>query len=286
VAPFPEGIKPAVLALILGALIKLAPKAWRTTRTTVLGVAAAIGMWLGLSEVLLLLGLGLAGLLVARASPPPGRAPTASPGGGAVALAALGTGTAAAAAAVAPPTLLMLGWIFLKIGCVLYGGGYVLFAFLEGDLVGRLEWLTRGQLLDAIAAGQLTPGPMLSSATFVGYQVLGTPGALVATAGVFLPSFVFVLLSNPLVPRLRRWRWTGTLLDGVNAASVGLMVGMLLKLSVAALWPTGAWHSPAWSAAAILALAIGVTLRWRVNPTWVVLGGALAGAALTLIGAP
>jgi chromate transporter len=283
VEPFLAGLKPAVLAVILGALAKLLPSACGRPATAALGVAALIGGLLGYSEILLILGLGVAGVWLCRKPVPPTATmlpPTAAPG---LLLAATGgTAVAGVAAAAAPPTLLALGWVFLKIGSVLFGSGYVLFAFLEGELVHRLGWLTRAQLLDAVAAGQLTPGPMFSSATFVGWQVLGLPGAIAATIGIFLPAFVFVALSVPLVPRLRRSPRAGAFLDAVNAAALGLMGAVLLKLTAAALFPAG-WGWPAWDATLIAALAIGVTLWRRLNPTWAILGGALLGPLLRLL---
>jgi chromate transporter len=159
--------------------------------------------------------------------------------------------------------------VFAKVGSVLFGSGYVLLAFLRADLVERLGWLTERQLLDAIAVGQVTPGPVFTTATFVGYVLAGPAGAAVATVGIFLPAFVFVALSGPLVPRLRRSPLAGAVLDGVNVASLALMAVVTAQLARSAL--TGA---------ATLALAVAsavLLLRWRVNSAWLVLGGALVG---------
>jgi chromate transporter len=166
--------------------------------------------------------------------------------------------------------------IFLKIGAVIYGSGYVLLAFLEADLVTRFGWLTEQQLLDAVAVGQVTPGPVFTTATFIGYIVAGAPGALVATLGIFLPSFIFVAISNPIIPRLRRSPWTGGMLDGVNAASLGLMAGVTWQLGRSSLID---------SLTIILALISAILLfQFRVNSTWLILGGALVGLLVYAIG--
>ena len=162
-----------------------------------------------------------------------------------------------------------LGLFFLKVGAILYGSGYVLVAFLEGDLVEDYGWLTQTQLLDAIAIGQFTPGPVLTTATFIGYVLAGVPGALVATIGIFLPSFVFVAILNPIVPKLRQSRWTSAFLDAVNVSAVALMLVVSVKLGIAAL--------DAWEAWVIFILAAVAALRYRVNAAYLVLGGALLG---------
>ena len=162
--------------------------------------------------------------------------------------------------------------MFLKVGSILYGSGYVLLAFLRADFVTRLGWLTDQQLLDAIAVGQVTPGPLFTTATFIGYVLGGLPGAILGTLGLFLPSLVFVALSHPLIPRMRRSPWLGSLLDGVIAASLGLMAAVTLQIARASLVdvPT-----------VILALISTFALvRLRVNSTWLVAGGALAGLAV------
>lgn len=160
---------------------------------------------------------------------------------------------------------------------MLYGSGYVLVAFLEGGLVQNYHWLNQTQLLDAIAVGQFTPGPVLSTATFIGYMVADLPGAAIATAGIFLPSFFFVAALNPVIPRLRRSRWMSAFLDAVNAASVALMLAVLLQLGAATL--TG-W--PAWLIAGLAAVG---ALRFRLNSAWLVLGGAGLGRVFQLVGA-
>jgi chromate transporter len=166
--------------------------------------------------------------------------------------------------------------VFFKTGSVLFGSGYVLLAFLRADLVQRLGWLTEAQLIDAIAVGQVTPGPVFTTATFIGYVLAGPSGALVATAGIFLPAFVFVALSGPLVPRLRASPLAGAFLDGVNVASLALMAVVTLQLGRAALVdvPT-----------VVLAVASALLLvLLQPNATWLVLGGAAVGWALHALG--
>ena len=179
-----------------------------------------------------------------------------------------------AAQAAAVP-LWKLGLFFLKVGAILYGSGYVLVAFLEGDLVEGYGWLTETQLLDAIAIGQFTPGPVLTTATFIGYVLGGVPGALVATAGIFLPSFIFVAILNPLVPKLRRSPWTSAFLDAVNVSAVALMLVVSVELGIAAL--------DSWIAWLIFGLAAVAALRFRTNAAYIVLGGALLGWLLGLL---
>jgi len=164
---------------------------------------------------------------------------------------------------------------FLKIGSVLFGSGYVLLAFLRSDLVDRLHWLSESQLLDAVAIGQVTPGPVFSTATFIGYVLGGPAGAAVATLGIFLPAFVFVAVSGPLIPRLRRSRTAGAVLDGVNVASLALMTAVALQLGRAAVvdLPT----------AGLAAASAGMLVRYRLNSAWLVLAGGVLGAALTYV---
>jgi len=173
-------------------------------------------------------------------------------------------------------SLLKLGLFFLKVGAVLFGSGYVLVAFLEGGLVHDYGWLSQQQLLDAIAIGQFTPGPVLSAATFIGYVISGVPGAVVSTVAIFLPSFFFVAALNPIVPRLRQSPWTSAFLDAVNVSSVALMLAVVVKLGQTTL--TG------FPAGLIAAATLGVSFRWKVNATWLILGGAAVGWVLSLLG--
>ena len=253
------GVKPVIIAIVAQAL-------WGLLRTAVKGpFLAAVGLvvlalyLLGLNELALLFGGGLLAMLVRNL----GRLAR----GGRPALALLGIGAAplGLAQAAAPLSLPQLFWSFLKIGAVLYGSGYVLLAFLRNEFVVRLGWLTDQQLLDAIAIGQFTPGPVFTTATFVGYLLGGLPGAALATVGIFLPAFVFVGAINPLIPALRRSPWMGGFLDGVNVAALGLMAAVLWELGRSAIvdWLT-----------ALLAVASALLLfRLRVNSAWLVLGG-------------
>ncbi|MGE5221885.1 MAG: chromate transporter, partial [Omnitrophica WOR_2 bacterium] len=190
-------------------------------------------------------------------------------------LPSLGAGITAASTAV-PFSLAVLFLTFLKIGAILYGSGYVLVAFLRADFVSRLGWLTEQQLLDAIAIGQITPGPLFTSATFIGFLVGGLPGAVLATIGIFLPSYVFVALSNPLIPRIRSSPWAGALLDGVIAASLGLMAAVSLQLGQAALIDL--------PSILIFLVSAVILLRWRPNATWLIAAGALVGWLMYLSG--
>lgn len=174
----------------------------------------------------------------------------------------------------APVTLATLFLTFLKIGAVLYGSGYVLVAFLQTEFVEKLGWITSTQLLDAVAIGQFTPGPVFTTATFIGYQVAGIAGAVVATVGIFLPGFVFVALTNPYIPRLRKSIWLGAFLDGIVAASLGLMAAVTVDLAQKSIVdiPT----------ALIAIIAALLLIRYKLNSTWLILGGAAAGMAVSL----
>jgi len=187
-----------------------------------------------------------------------------------------GAKTAATAAAMValPFSLTTLFLFFLKVGAVLFGSGYVLLAFLRTDLVDRLRWLTEAQLLDAVAVGQVTPGPVFTTATFIGYILGGFRGAVVATLGIFLPSFFFVSISGPLIPHLRRSPLAGAFLDGVNVGAWALMASVTWFLARAAVVDL-----------TTLALAVSsafVLIRYRVNSAWLVIGGGLIGLAMTL----
>jgi chromate transporter len=184
-------------------------------------------------------------------------------------LAAIALSKSISSSAEAPFSLHSLFLYFLKIGSVLYGSGYVLLAFLQTDLVNHWHWLSASQLLDATAMGQVTPGPVFTTATFIGYLLGSWPGALIATAGIFLPAFVFIAVSVPIVSRLRESPVANAFLDGVNVASLALMAVVTWRLGRAAIIdPT----------TILLAVAGGILLvRYRVNSAWLVLGGAIAG---------
>ena len=176
-------------------------------------------------------------------------------------------GSKAAASGVAAATAVGIGAIFttfVKIGSVLFGSGYVLLAFLRAEFVERRGWLTSQQLLDAVAVGQITPGPVFTTATFIGYLLHGPAGAFAATAGIFLPAFVFVAASAPLIPRLRRSAFAGAVLDGINVASLALMAVVTWQLAAAALVD--------WLTVLIAAVSAVLLFRWRVNSAWLILG--------------
>jgi chromate transporter len=176
-----------------------------------------------------------------------------------------------------PVGLLKLTLFFLKIGSVLFGSGYVLLAFLRADLVDRWHWLTDQQLLDAIAIGQFTPGPVFTTATFIGYVIAGSPGAILATVGIFLPAFVFVLISSPFIPKLRSSSWAAGFLDGVNVASLGLMAAVTLQLARAAVID--------WFTAFLALISAVLVFRLKINSAWLVLGGGVIGLAYKLLSA-
>ncbi len=257
------GVKPVMVAVVAQALGGLAPQAARSGWLRALGVVATLAAALGANELVVLFGCGALMLLAARRA---SSALALSP----LPLLALG-GAASAAAGPSAVTLSGLFLVFAKIGSVLFGSGYVLLAFLRGDLVLRLGWLSEAQLIDAIAVGQITPGPVFTTATFIGYVLSGPPGALAATAGIFLPAFVFVALSGPLVPRLRASPAASAFLDGVNVASLALMAVVTFQLGRAAL-------VDALTASSAL-LSLLLLLRFRINPTWLILAGAGLGWA-------
>lgn len=308
IEPVIAGIKPAVLAIIFSAGWRLGRKAINGWIVGFVGAAVLVASMYGVRAVPALLCGSLIGtmwLLLARRSDGDGKSAlkmlvAATVGGGAagaarVAYAApLAPLAAVSAASGSAVSLLKIGLFFLKVGAVLYGTGYVLVAYLQGGLVDQYGWLTEDQLFDAIAIGQFTPGPIVCTATFIGYilmadggdHMMGLAGAAVATMGIFLPSFVLVVITNPIIPKLRKYRWTATFLDAVNAASMGLMAAVTIKLAWSVFLPrsedgllTFNWQ------ALIIALSAGVVLlRWRVSAVWLVLGGAAAGALFWLVG--
>jgi chromate transporter len=270
------GVKPVIIAIVVQALWGFATKAVKGPLTGSVGALVLVLSFLGWDEVLLLLVGGVVVMLgthLERKGPP---AATAV----AVTGVLLGTGaTASAAAGVAgasaPVSLWALTGFFLKVGSVLFGSGYVLLAFLRGDLVQRWGWLTDQQLMDALAVGQFTPGPVFTTATFIGYVLAGVPGALLATLGIFGPSFMFVAASSPLIPRIRRSIWAGSFLDGVNVASLGLMATVTWQLGRAALV-----DRPTVSMALVATVLV---FRLRVDSAWLVIGGAVLGVGVHLL---
>lgn len=275
VEPFLTGIRPAVLVIILSALWKLGRTAMKGWRLAVLAAVVASGVLAGYGEILCLLAGGLAGMLWLRAHGDlsdtatrwvpllffDSRAITAT--------------TSATAAAAATVSLWKLGWFFLKVGSILYGSGYVLIAFLEGGLVQDLGWISRSQLLDAVAIGQFTPGPVLSTATFIGFLIEGVPGAVVATIAIFLPAFLFVGLLNPVIPRLRNSLWLSSFLDAVNASAVALMAAVTIDI--------GRQVLVAPESVIVAAIAAAAVFRFRVGSVWIVAGSALVGYLLTFV---
>ena len=256
------GVKPVILGVVVQAIWGLAPKAARTTRLRVLGCMAVALAALGVNELAVLFGAGVVSAVAERVGK---RRPSADTLHQFAPLLL----PAAAGGIASKVTLSSLFWVFVKIGSVLFGSGYVLLAFLRADLVQRLGWLTEAQLIDAVAAGQITPGPVFTTATFIGYVLAGPSGALVATVGIFLPAFIFVALSGPLVPRLRASPSAAAFLDGVNVASLALMMVVTTQLGRAAVIdvPTLA-HA---------VLSVVLLVRFKLNSTWLVLGGAAAG---------
>ncbi|HEX5163817.1 MAG TPA: chromate efflux transporter, partial [Thermomicrobiales bacterium] len=264
------GIKPVVIAVVAQAIWGLGRTAIKNVYLAAVGLAVLALYLLGLNEIVLLFGAALLVTLVRngnRLRSGGTRALGLAPWG----VLALAPFLAVSAEAKVPYSDSRMFLTFVKIGAVLYGSGYVLLAFLRNDFVDRLGWLTEDQLLDAVAVGQFTPGPVFTTATFVGYLGGGLSGALVATIGIFLPAFVFVGLSIPLLPRLRRSPWTAAALDGVNVAAIGLMAAVAWELGRSAIVDL---------VTIVLALAAALLLiRYRVNSAWLVLGGGLIGIA-------
>jgi chromate transporter len=259
------GVKPVMIAIVAQALWALSRTAVKSVGLGIAGVAALCATAAGADELLVLGCTGaVVGVIRWRASRPVLGALAVGTAGASMTAAA--TATAAAAAQVGAVQLFL---VFLKAGSVLFGSGYVLLAFLRADLVERLGWLTESQLLDAVAVGQVTPGPVFTTATFIGYLLGGPSGAALATIGIFLPAFVFVAASGPLVPRLRRSPTAAAVLDGVNVASLALMTLVSWQLGRAALIDP---VTTAIAAASLLAL-----FRFRVNSLWLILGGGMTG---------
>lgn len=263
------GIKPVVIAIIIQAIWMLGRKAAKTIFLAAAGIVILALYFLAhINEIALLFGGALAIMLIENLYR---RRRQALPRLSIPALLGLSAAPASALAGAAF-SLPVLFLTFLKIGAILYGGGYVLLAFLRADFVERLGWLTDRQLLDAIAVGQVTPGPLFTSATFIGYLLGGVPGGLLATLGIFLPSFVFVAITNPWIPKLRNSLWAASFLDGVNVAALALMTAVTVELGRESLvdWPT----------LLLAAISLVLLLRSKLNPTWLIAGGALAGLAI------
>ncbi len=275
------GIKPVVIAVVVQALVALGRTAFRNIWLAAVGVAVFALYLAGANEILLLFGAALLVALVTNARRRRGGGTTAASvlpflpflplswGGKAAMLVATATGAGLLVATWERAVTLFV--TFLKIGTVLYGSGYVLLAFLRNDLVERLGFITERQLLDAVAVGQFTPGPVFTTATFVGYLSGGFGGAVAATLGIFIPAYLFVALSIPILPRLRKSPWTAAALDGVNVAAVGLMAAVALELGRAAVVD--------WLTASLAAVAAVLLVRFKVNSALLILGGAVVGLA-------
>jgi chromate transporter len=264
------GIKPVIIAIVLQALIRLGQSAIKSKAAGIIGAAVIILSFLGLNEILLLALAGLTMMFISNASK--FRKPRVSSFfpvflslGAVVPQQFQGKGM----------SLSNMFLTFLKIGSVLYGSGYVLLAFLETNFVERFNVLTSKQILDAVAVGQFTPGPVFTTATFIGYLIQGTPGAILATIGIFLPAFVLVGILNPIIPRLRDSKLVSSILDGVNVASWGLMAVVSYKLGASAIIdiPT----------VVLAALSLFVVFKYKINSAWIVLFGGIAGYVLSLI---
>jgi chromate transporter len=261
------GVKPVVIAIILQALWVLGRKATKGSLTALVGLGALGLYFIQVSPLVVLL---VGGLIVTALKnimllkKPNIRSWIPFLGGLGIPL-----------LTTIPFSYWLLFWTFFKIGAVLYGSGYVLLAFLQADFINKLGWLTNQQLLDAVAIGQVTPGPVLATATFIGYLLGGVPGGLLATVGIFLPSFILVALSNRLIPRIRNSPYSSSFLDGVNAASLGLMAAVTWELGRAT------FIDPF---SVVIGLTAAVLLfRFKVNSTWLILGGAAAGLLRSVV---
>jgi chromate transporter len=279
IQPVLLGIKPVVVAIVAAAIGRLGRRALRTAPLMMIGVAVGVAALAGVSQVGSLLAGGALGALFLHGwnGRPTQRANTAAGALAAIlvtrATFAAQAGGAIAVASLAQPVVAFslgrMALFFVEVGSLLYGTGYVLIAYLQEGLVERFGWITHQQLVDAVAAGQITPGPLLSTVTFLGYLMAGLPGAALATIAVVVPSFVLVAITFPLVMRMRDWRWAGLFLDAIGAASIGVMVSITVYLANATLVDFRSWG---------LALAaLALTLRWRIPSGPLVLAGAAVG---------
>jgi chromate transporter len=263
VQQFIYGIKPAIIAVIVATMIVLGKKALKNVTLGIIGVISAIAVLAGMNEIYVLFGAGLIGILIyffKKNQTIHGIIPFT--------LLQIGSYTGETSS-------LKLFLIFLKVGAILYGSGYVLFAFLDAELVAK-GLLSKQQLIDAIAVGQFTPGPVFSSATFIGWQIGGIGGAIAATIGIFLPSFLFVALLNPIIPRLRSSKLMTAFLDTVNIASIAIILSVIIEMGKETLLD--------WRTILIAVIGFFVTFYFKkLNTAFVVLGGAVLGYALSFI---
>ena len=258
VEPFIYGIKPAVIAIIAMAAYRLGKKAIKSNILAFFGILALTVCLLGVNEILVLFGLGLIGILAYFIKKRQNTLVSLVP-----------------LLLIQPIEPFKIFLVFLKVGAILYGSGYVLFAFLDTELVAT-GWLTRQALIDAVAVGQITPGPVLSTATFIGWQMNGISGALVATLGIFLPSFFLVLLLNPLIPKMRRSKVISAFLDAVNVAAVALIFAVCIEMGKDTLTD--------WRTITIAMLSLIVVFIFKkLNSAFLVLGGGVIGYILTFL---
>lgn len=277
IASFLDGIKPVILAVILLAIAKLGKTAIKSWRLVVVCICVFIAELLGVSETILILLGGAFGMLLLafdkEFSPKeseinqPVNTRLRIPKTVFFLLITITVLFLIDTTSSTNLSLEKLSIFFLKVASLLYGSGYVLIAFLQGGLVDTFGWLTQQQLLDAIAIGQITPGPLLSTATFIGYLLLDLPGAVVATVSIFLPSFLFSAALISVIPQLRRFRWTAAFLDAVNVSSIALMAAVIVKLSQSVLIYWQSW--------VILLSIFIISFRWKVNVIYLILGGAI-----------
>lgn len=264
VEPYIYGIKPAIIGVIASLMITLGKKAIKSFELAILGIAALLMAVLGINEIIILFGIGAMGMLIYAFKRQPDKLTVFIP------LLSIGLSSANG-----KTTNWRIFWIFLKVGSILYGSGYVLFSFLNAELV-KPGLLSQQVLTDAIAVGQFTPGPVFSSATFIGWQMGSLSGAALATAGIFLPSFLFVGLLNPLVFRLRRSKILSAFLDAVNVAAIALIATVCFDLGKSAInnWQT--------IAIAVIGFAVSFYFK-KLNTAFVIIGGALLGYLLLLV---
>lgn len=259
VEPFIYGIKPAVIAIILGAVYRLGKKALKNVELGILGALTLTACLLGVHEIVALFACGFLGVVWYFIRNSKNNLNSFTP------LILLQV--------TASASTLKILWIFFKVGALLYGSGYVLFAYLDAELVST-GLLTRQELIDAVAVGQFTPGPVLSTATFIGWQLGGFSGAMAATLGIFLPSFIFVAILNPLIPKMRKLKSIAAFLDAVNMAAVAVIVAVCVEMGKDTLTD---WRT---ILIAVLSL-IAVFVFKKMNSAFIVIGGALAGYLLT-----
>ncbi|WP_420265582.1 chromate efflux transporter [Candidatus Magnetominusculus dajiuhuensis] len=282
VSPFLSGIKPVVISIILVAVVRMGKTAAKNAQLAAIGIAVAAAALLGANAIVALLLGGVAGVIINAVTIRSNRVISLFTlsifsvlAGWFLKNAEAYTASAERGTAAASASLWKLGLFFLKIGSILYGSGYVLTAFIEDGLVRDSGWLTQRQLLDAIAIGQFTPGPVLSTATFVGYVISGVPGAVISTIAIFLPSFVFVLILNPLLPSLMASKMMSAFLGAVNVSAIGLMAAVVVQLSIPTLTD--------WRTIMIAAGAAVAGWRYKCNAAWLVVAGAGAGGLLQII---